>query len=788
MTRARRQAQHLRGLGAGAQPARRWSQRRAAAARDRRDRCTNDATPDHNAAVFADRARIAGPKGDLDTLGGDIDAFLATLHAARRRSGRQPRRDRRRHRRLPRQRGRRCSSVPRASASRSRAGASPMSGGVARSPTCSARCGLLTDAWTRKLDDFDAKIAAYDALPAGHQRRRPLRRAAGRRGCSSSPLLDPLPAAPAALRTAARRQARRLRRPRATVRARPRSPTTRRSSRLLDRRRRRCCRSRAFDRAAVRPRRPFGDRAVTLRRGPRAQPRRPPRRDHDAPRTPSRRSSTRTTPRPRRRGAGRRRCRAPRKALLGDDFRIVPEFALSRGAGRRVGERGRRLDRRRAAPVPDHHREDRSPGRRMALRRRPRAADAARLGDERRAGRRARPAGAGLAAGPVPVRGDAPWLAMQFPPDYTLDSDRLLYTAHYCAPFDKTARQCGLLLDEWTEVIPGTTRDTGITFNFDRPDNEPPQAILLVTPATADRRLAMGRPRRRAQRDARPGQEARASSRRSSTPRRTRALLPATDHGGDALRHLDHARASPSPTASSASSEVEPMPSALPRRRHPRGARRERLFPSITTWNRLEARPRTPSFDRALRAEVRDALWMLTKQWQMGEFRGSDAGSPVFAKLQIDTTRLTKYRPDAQATQPFDDDVPLEAKVERRPVPLRIHGGGADRVRPAARHGPRVARADRAAIGDYRQAFIDAYPIAAPDPTAAGGRRPAARSPRCGRCSPRSPAARWTAARSTCTSSRARQPRLRRRRRHRRRRPPRDRRSRPRGSSPGSSG
>jgi hypothetical protein len=35
-------------------------------------------------------------------------------------------------------------------------------------------------------------------------------------------------------------------------------------------------------------------------------------------------------------------------------------------------------------------------------------------------------------------------------------------------------------------VIPGTSKDTGLTFNFDRPDNEPPQAILLVTPATAD--------------------------------------------------------------------------------------------------------------------------------------------------------------------------------------------------------------------------------------------------------------------------------------------------------------
>ena len=72
-----------------------------------------------------------------------------------------------------------------------------------------------------------------------------------------------------------------------------------------------------------------------------------------------------------------------------------------------------------------------------------------------------------------------------------------------------------------------------------------------------------------------------------------------------------------------------------------------RLFPSVTTWNRLEARPRTLSFDRALRAEVRDALWMLTKQWQMGEFRGTDAGSPVFAKLQIDTTRLTAARKGA---------------------------------------------------------------------------------------------------------------------------------------------
>ncbi len=83
-----------------------------------------------------------------------------------------------------------------------------------------------------------------------------------------------------------------------------------------------------------------------------------------------------------------------------------------------------------------------------------------------------------------PYQAGASWAALEFKPAARPDSDRLCYTAHYAQPFDKTAPQCGLLLDEWTEVIPGTDRETGITFNFARPDNEPPQAMLLVTPAT----------------------------------------------------------------------------------------------------------------------------------------------------------------------------------------------------------------------------------------------------------------------------------------------------------------
>jgi hypothetical protein len=155
------------------------------------------------------------------------------------------------------------------------------------------------------------------------------------------------------------------------------------------------------------------------------------------------------------------------------------------------------------------------------------------------------------------------------------------------------------------------------------------------------------------------------------------------------------------------------MPSSL-RVGDVREAIQARLFPTVTTLNRLEARPRTVSLDRALRAEVRDPLWMLTKQWQMGEFRGSDAGSPVFAKLQIDTTRLTKYRPADLATQPFEHDVPLEAMVERRRIPLTAGG------RPASLDLRMVMGRQWltmiSGIGAYRQAFIQAYPIPAADP------------------------------------------------------------------------
>jgi hypothetical protein len=97
----------------------------------------------------------------------------------------------------------------------------------------------------------------------------------------------------------------------------------------------------------------------------------------------------------------------------------------------------------------------------------------------------------------------------------------------------------------------------------------------------------------------------------------------------------------------------------------------KREHPAITRWNRLEGRPRTHDFDRALKAEVRDALWMLTRQWQMGEFQGDDAGSPVKARACIDVYSIDAFQSKQGPVQSLDLKDPFEAQVECRSLPLR---------------------------------------------------------------------------------------------------------------------
>ncbi|MFE3203191.1 hypothetical protein [Embleya sp. NPDC059237] len=90
-----------------------------------------------------------------------------------------------------------------------------------------------------------------------------------------------------------------------------------------------------------------------------------------------------------------------------------------------------------------------------------------------------------------PYRAGDHWLAMEFKAGTTIVEDRLLFTAQYMPePLLAGPRRCGLLFDEWTEVIPAERETTGIAVHFDAPDSEPPQAMLLVVPPVATDPLA----------------------------------------------------------------------------------------------------------------------------------------------------------------------------------------------------------------------------------------------------------------------------------------------------------
>ncbi len=152
-------------------------------------------------------------------------------------------------------------------------------------------------------------------------------------------------------------------------------------------------------------------------------------------------------------------------------------------------------------------------------------------------------------------------------------------------------------------------------------------------------------------------------------------------------------------------------------------------IPSVTQWNRVEGRPRTAAFDRALRAEVRDGLWMLARQWQMGEFRGDDAGAPVLAKMRMDHTRLTKTKLGEDPVEAMDDPLPLEATVERLRGLGSVRGGRKIAYDLRLLDGAAVAEADRRHRQPRARPSATHYPMRAPDPTSSGRRADRLRAP-----------------------------------------------------------
>ena len=130
-------------------------------------------------------------------------------------------------------------------------------------------------------------------------------------------------------------------------------------------------------------------------------------------------------------------------------------------------------------------------------------------------------------------------------------------------------------------------------------------------------------------------------------------------------------------------------------------------------WSRLAPIARSTDVDEGMAGQVHDPLWLLTRQWQLFEFRGADAGTPVEVDVTTERDALTtvELRGDGEAGAaeaiPYDGG-PLEPLIEREPV---VTGENVPTGRLAAEAGSQFRRLLVAegygeyAVGDFPEAL-----------------------------------------------------------------------------------
>ncbi|HSW22173.1 MAG TPA: hypothetical protein VLJ62_05355 [Burkholderiaceae bacterium] len=75
------------------------------------------------------------------------------------------------------------------------------------------------------------------------------------------------------------------------------------------------------------------------------------------------------------------------------------------------------------------------------------------------------------------------WIAEPPPAGEDWNDDRIAIALQPTMTLDLAQPLVGLVIDEWTELLPRTSETTGIAFHYDAPNAEPPQALLLAVSA-----------------------------------------------------------------------------------------------------------------------------------------------------------------------------------------------------------------------------------------------------------------------------------------------------------------
>ena len=315
----------------------------------------------------------------------------------------------------------------------------------------------------------------------------------------------------------------------------------------------------------------------------------------------------------------------------------------------------------------------------------------------------------------LPRRAGDRWVGLPATAQQPIGSGRLSLVVQSAtgAPPAAGAPVAGLVVDEWTEVVPDRTQVTGLSFHVDQPDARAPQAILLAVPPTEAHVWSL--------------------SALEATVLETLELARLRLVDGEALAAVPAGPPPPGPPPPRLGQYLPAIylasaPAVGHRDHRPRAGGRPGLglmAGEPTRWARLEPISRDPELAPGLEARVHDPLWLLGRQWQFGEFAASDGGSAILAQVTASVAPLNKLRAGRPVATPrfgnysADGDAAGDAGRGRR-HPRRAHGAHA-RPRGTALRAP----ARRAQPRPVRGRVRTAYPIAAtPDP----GMRPAGAS------------------------------------------------------------
>ncbi len=127
---------------------------------------------------------------------------------------------------------------------------------------------------------------------------------------------------------------------------------------------------------------------------------------------------------------------------------------------------------------------------------------------------------------------------------------------------------------------------------------------------------------------------------------------------------------------------------------------------AVIVYNRLEASPRTLDFDRSLKSEIRDPLWMLSRQWQFGEFQGEDAATVFTARIEGEHTVMDRMQFAGGNSFPLNDESPLETVVEREKI-----GPGLFIASQMGRYFLKLMKQEGLFNATDLQKFLDKYPL-----------------------------------------------------------------------------